>query len=298
MKLASVTFHGDKSQVGGAQIPALAFKKWCGIFGISCDYLASPSIDELCEYTGVFFCTPPNWELVKHIDNYSLMIHTEFDPYSRYVMNKAKSIVCIDSLYWSYPNSIEWHPCTLPEMLLNGSESFPDWDDRAGTIYSARVSTWKNANVLKAYTNLTAFNEIYGPVSIYGKANNSGFGRFVKDTLGCVQHIDSVYDINSMALHHKRHKFFWDVSGSTSYTADIKRLNLSCFEAMKSGCIPIVNMDFVPDEVKDFCIDFREVHKEHDFNSMLRNMVQGAVDRYYGLAQIRQNVLKIIESIT
>ncbi len=295
MKIASITCYNDKDKIGGGYIPAVAFKKWCDILGVDCDLLSYyPGIDLSC-YDSVFLATSDIPFNHNRIPKYVVMIHAEFDIFNRSLMDYAKAVVVIDKdmSYWDFHNQIFWYPCTLPEFLLTGGESFEN--DRKGTLYAARLSTWKNADVLLAYSNLETFQKDYGPITVYGNANKEYFDTHIRTCTSNANLNIGVYNIADMPDICKQHKYFWDVSGNNKYKLQIKRLNLSAFEAMKYGCIPIVNREAVPDEINEFSVDFRNLHKASELN--LHKMLKAAKHSYFGYNAVKNQVERIIEEL-
>ena len=299
MKIASLTSYWEPDKIGGGYIPAVAFKEWCEILGLSCDlinYKDDPAIIDGYDY--VFLSTTDIRISSRDIKcPYAVMIHAEFDDVNYDLINNAKSVVVIDKplKYWDFKDQIFWHPCTLPKFLLTGNEFFHPF--RKGTLYAARISRWKNANTLLAYSNLNMFQEIYGPVKIIGKANDQMFGNAIYNCLYDAIVLNKTFDIHYMETIASLHKYFWDVSGTNTYKIHIKRLNLACFEAMKYGCIPIVNKKAVPEEVHDFCIDFRDIGARHNTEHMQEIMLNKAKTEYFGYEQVKQQVIKILNAL-
>lgn len=296
MKIASVSFHSNPNQIGGAHVPAVAFKEWCDILGVKCDLVFG--YEDLYKYDAVFFATPPDERALELKIPYVVMIHAEFDKYNSDVMDRALSIVVIDQTmkYWPFLNQIYWHPCCQPKYLLKGDEVFDDY--KKGTLYAARVSTWKNANTLAAYSNLNIFQECYGPVTILGKANKSYYGEFVNSSLSNVCRIDRLFNPDEEILRYQQAEFFWDVSGTRDYRLPIKRLNLAAFEAMKYGCIPIVDKNTVPKALHDFVIDFRSMLDNKVYSKALgKVMLSKAETEYFGYYQVQKMVMEIIRTL-
>lgn len=299
MRIASVTSYWEEEKIGGGYIPAVAFRDWCEIFGLSCDiinYKDDPSAIEGYDY--VFLSTTDIKIRSRDIKcPYAVMIHAEFDDYNHDLINNAVAVAVIDKTlnYWPADNQIFWHPCTLPKFLLTGSENFSPF--RKGTLYAARISRWKNANTLLGYSNLQLFQKTYGPVKIIGKANDQVFGNSIYNCLYDAVVVNSTFNIHYMETIAPIYKYFWDVSGNNNYPINIKRLNLACFEAMKYGCIPIVNMDAVPEEVHDFCIDFRDIGANHNIEAMRDIMLTKAETEYFGYQQVKHQVFKILKAL-
>lgn len=299
MKFASVTFNHLPNQIGGGHVPAVAFKEWCGILGHECDILDFSEGNVIKGYDAVFYCTPPLLDTQLPLDGapYVVMIHSEFDDYRRSIMDGAKAVIIIDrdDKHWDFNNRIYWHPCCRPKYLLHGGEVFNN--DREGTLYAARVSTWKNANTLAAFSNLKHFKNMFGPVKIYGKANNSEFGNFVHSAKQDTLIFDALFTNEELEDEYKSNEWFWDVSGTNEYKLEIKRLNLAAFEAMKFGCIPIVDKDCVPPEIMRFALDFRDVTdilSKWEVRNKRAEMLNAAKTEYFGYNAVKKQVEQII----
>jgi hypothetical protein len=309
MKIASVTFSGSKEQVGGAQIPALAFKKWCDIFNIECDYLNYNDIwdkRELNNYNSVFFCTPINNTILKECQltiPFVSMIHAEFD--KKLVIDdandKAEAIVVIGINYWDCfkPKQLYWHPCTLPEYLLTGDEVFND--DKSGLVYAARLSKWKNALMLSALTKYKPFMNIVNHVTIYGEANRAWYEDAIEILDPNWTRVRGIYSINDFEETRNRFenfKLFWDVCGNKNYKIKIPRINLAAYEAMKFGGIPIVNQINTPESTHPFTIDLNMLENDINIIDYKREyMLAGASYKFYGYNQVKQQVSRIIEAL-
>lgn len=296
MKIASVSFSHKPEQIGGAHVPAIAFKKWCDILGYDCDLVHfCDGATDLNSYDAVFFATANIPDGLEIKVPYVVMVHAEFDFYESKIIENARSVIVIDKPmeYWHFEKQIFWHPCTLPENLLKGDEVFEK--SKRGTLYAARVSTWKNSIMLGALSNIHNFISEYGPVTIMGKANKNSYGSILDQSTSNVIRIDGIFNLRDIQTHAKLNRYFWDVSGNNDYKLKVKRLNLSAFEAMKQGCVPIVDKDAIPPELHSFCIDYRSVMCGHDTNALLENMLLKAQTEYFGYHQVKQQVLKIIE---
>lgn len=292
-KLASVSFFHEPSQIGGAHVPALAFKGWCDKLGVDCDLIEYNS-GSLEGYDGIFFATPPDWTVVKFlISPFVVMIHAEFDAYDPRVMDKADAVIVIGEDFWDFPKQIHWHPCTNPEHLLTGYEVFSQ--NKKGLLYAARLTTWKSANVLCALSTQSDFLADFGPIDIYGKANDPQFDYAIRCIDSNVKFHDGIYVRADLMIEYIQKDTYWDVFGKKGYDIHMKRLNLSCYEAMKHGCIPIVNMDNVPSMVKSFCIDHRFLSSYYDLEFMRRNMLEAAKTEFFGYEQVKVQVKKILE---
>lgn len=298
MKLASVSFHHLPEQIGGAHVPAVAFKEWCGELGVECDLVCYKQGQSFEGYDGVFFCTPPALDVIINLDvPFVVMIHAEFDQFDWRVMSLAKAVVMIDpeDRYWDFDNRIYWHPCCRPSHLLKGDEVFSS-PPRDGVLYAARLSTWKNSAMLVALSEQDMFQRYLGPVTIFGKANNDEYGKFVRSQKhDHVKFVDGIYTHEQLVPHYKSNLLFWDVSGTHDYRIEIKRLNLAAFEAMKYGCIPIVDPRTVPDAINEFAIDYRELFDGRYYGWHRDKMLELAKTSYFGYEAVKKQVTKIIE---
>jgi hypothetical protein len=309
-RLASVTFNGKKEQVGGAQIPALAFKKWCDILGIDCDYIDYNNLwdkQELNNYTGVFFCTPINYSILNECKlnvPFVSMIHAEFD--KKLIIDEAndqaEAIAVIGFNYWDCfkPKQLYWHPCTLPEYLLTGDEVFEK--NKSGLIYAARLSKWKNALLLSALTKYQPFMDIVEHVTVYGEANREWYENAIEILDPNWTRIKGIYSINDFEESKNRfEKFnlFWDVCGNKNYKIKIPRINLAAYEAMKFGVIPIVDQTNTPPSTDYFTIDLNKLGQDiNRINIKRALLVEGARYKFYGYNQVKQQVSQIIEVLT
>lgn len=298
MKLASVSFNCNPEQIGGGHVPAIAFKEWCIFLGHECTLINGNHVPDESYYDkfdGVFFATPPKkGYCVPSKIPYVVMIHAEFDSYDDTIMDGAKAVAVIDQKlnYWKFKNQKYWHPCCSPRHLLTGAEVFRK--RKGGLLYAARVSTWKNANTLMALSNINDFQLMYGPISIYGKANNNEFGKLVNGAKSLlVNRVDSLF--NPDDLNYSEYEFFWDVSGTNEYKIKIPRLNLAAFEAMKHGCIPIVDKNAIPESLWNCVIDIGDLFNNVDLNEIRNNIIDGAKFKYYGFNHVRNQVEEIIK---
>jgi len=303
MMILSITDYNNKERIGGGYTPAIAFTKWCHILGHESELLTiegkatEADYEQINKADALFIASPTvDIDAFRIKVPYVVMIHAEFDYFrSHHIPNLAKAIVCIDKdkKYWLFNKQLYWHPCTLPEYLLKGDEVFEQ--NKSGTIYSARLSRWKNAETLFAYSNLELFNRQYGPIDVFGTANDKAFGELLHRQKSNVYWDDRIYDLEDMVNKYPSYSYVWDVSGNNEYNLSIKRLNLIGYEAMKFGCIPIVNKEAVPKELHDFCIDFTEIDKNHNPHRMREIMLEKAKTEFFGYNQVKKQVEQIIE---
>lgn len=295
MKIASFCFHLKQDQVGGAQIPAIAFKKWAELFNIECDLvthsdfctseLINPDIpcqvkiidneQELNEYQAVFFSTVDhfggsNFDFDKITIPRASMAHAEFDNtmfgglkrfYS--VMKTAQVPIVIGTHYWKLRGyEYLWYPCCFPEYLINGAEQFP-MGIHEGILYSARLSDWKNAHLLAMLSKIHQFRDSVGyKISVFGKANKPKYQDLINDinpNWNEETSVYNVYDYPSIAKRNSQHQYIWEVSGANDYWFELYRFNLSAVEGMKFGLVPIAHIDAVHDVCKRFTIDIKKI---------------------------------------
>jgi len=298
MKLASVTFSGRPDQVGGAQIPAKAFQKWCKIFNIECDYLIWENTTpfELNNYDGIFFCTVPTDDQVVDINvPYICMIHAEFDIPTN-AIHKAISLVVIQKDYWGYPNELPWYPCVFPEYLLKGDEIWST--NKSGLLYSARITTWKNATLLAGLTRYKPFLDFYGPVYISGKANHDHYQESIDLIDPNWTIISGLFDINHFGKVRAKHyekSTYWEVFGTPKNRIQIPRFNLSAVEAMKFGLVPIVDKRSTPNHTNIYTIDINDIGDYHRINDYRKRMMEILPNSPYGYDAVYKQIQNILE---
>lgn len=295
MKIASYCFHLRKDQVGGAQVPAVAFMHWARNFGIACDLVTSrafipnsgisediskhyqvkiiDSEDELNEYDAVFFSTPDvfggsNFDFNKITIPRASMAHAEFDSElyggpERFhsIMSTADVPIVIGEGYWPGLRAKEklWYPCTLPEYLLRDAVL----SEADGIMYAARLSDWKNAHLLGLLSKIRKFRDsVHRRIHVYGKANRADYAFLLQDIAPkwtSREGVFSVYDLLEIQSRNSQYKFYWDVSGRDSYWFKLKRLNLAAVEALRYGQIPIAWKDQVPAELRNLIIPVENI---------------------------------------
>lgn len=289
MRIASVCFNAGRDQVGGAQVPAYAFKQWCQQLGHQCDFVSAYSgylsndipcpIRRIAEayhldnYDAVFFSTFGDFDFHNMTVPFTFMIHAEFDP-SNYEnglkrmmqvseLKMCKFVTVIGNDYWSFEKQKLWYPCCMPNYLINGSEK--PILNKKGLLYAARISTWKNLHTVAQLSNDFTFSNFIKDIGVFGAANKSEYLDHVmaqNPKFDIDNSVFSVYDVKKIKQRNSKYKYFWDVNGSNQYKIELKRVNLACVEAMKFGCIPIVNMETAPDFMSSFALDISDIRWE------------------------------------
>jgi hypothetical protein len=255
MKIASVTFFNPDTEFGGATTPAFAFQSWCIQFGHDCDLLVCPTPDMLNAYDAVFFNTPPRDHQEFCYSNlkvpFALMIHDEtdigkYEVFPRMVKDQnCKVLVGIDhdgDFYKDYHDTrVFWHPCCMPDDLhpresANTSEI---------VLYAARITHWKNPDKFMEFVN--KYNAKH---AIYGRVDDDLFG--IK-SMPFPKNMDaSSYDV------------FWDVCGNRRNEMKVKRLNLTSFEFISKGLMPIVNPRAIPKALRGAFIEWDQEHESYN----------------------------------
>jgi len=298
MRIASFCFNTERSSIGGAQTPAVAFVKWCREFNIDCDLVTNNNninsdipypvifIDDpefLNTYDAVYFSTigkfgDSSFYYESLTVPFVVNIHAEFDIdlYGNpdrvdQIMKMATSVIVIGEGYWPWHNQLLWHPCAQPEYLIDGTEGFDD-SYRDGLIYAARLSEWKNAHILAHMSE--PFNYAHGRIHVYGKANDPEYQKnidFHNPLWEYKEEIFNAYDYEYMKRRNSGYKYIWDVSGSERYKIQILRLNLVAIEGMKFGLIPIADPKSA--HPKSFYIPIDELLNIHDYPGLREEML-------------------------
>jgi len=314
MKIASISFYDLKTQVGGATVSAVAFKKWCDILGFDCDIRCGKENIQIKNYDAVFFSTPiprtPSFgyatyeELIK-LSNiaykpFALMIHVE-DDMNKYGDNlqmfnneNCKALVNIDEKadYFKdwHENRIQWNPCCEPKFTT--PRSTPQVTE--SIIYSARVTPWKNAHLLIAFATQHGLQ-----YQVYGRIDNQDYAN--------------KYNIKSIQYdrHELKHfgDLYWGVCGNETNRMLVKRVELAAFEALSHGLMPIVNANAIPDDLKGIFIevdvdniDYGKLKEDIIFyrsNKMARwhEMISKMATTSYSYKGARASVIKILNSL-
>ena len=299
MVLASVTFSGKPEQVGGAQIPAIAFQKWCQILEVECDYLIwdQTSVDALNKYDGVFFCTTPTPAQVFNLHvPYTVMLHAEFDTVND-TLKDALAVIVTNSSYWTMPNQMLWAPPSLPEYLMTGDEEWYQYKE--GLLYSARFTTWKNVTLLAGLTRYEPFLDKWGPVYVAGQANHGHYQDnidLIDPNWTKITGLYNILDFDKTRAKHYQKDTYWEVFGTPKNRIQMPRLNLSAIEAMKFGLVPIIDKRSAPQHTHKYCIDVEDLGRQictDDLRSMMLNMMPDGPYGYNAVKQQMENILEV-----
>lgn len=332
MKIASVCNYPNKTNVGGGQVPAVAFKKWCDIYLVDCDVVSIADTNngintmipdlkvvkseyELNEYDFIFFSSIGSIDYEKIKQRFAVMLHAEFDKTfygeerSELAIKKSDFVVVIGNDYWkTKKREFFWYPCTLPEYLLRISDDFEkvnDWGD-ISLLYSARLSTWKNAALLAAFTHLSDYKHSIGKTVVYGEANNKYYGDAIlrmNPNWEKKHGIYNIYDNDETKERHKGFHLFWDVNGSDTYRVQLKRMNLSAFEALKFGLLPVVDSNAVPDVIKYNSIWYDRINRLHSaystntFNTYRQESIYNIARSEFGYQGVSEQITRILYAI-
>lgn len=260
MKIASVTFFGEKGMAGGGRTPAIAFKDWCDLLNIECDYINvfdGITAEELNEYDCLFFATPPypadgsfDMRLIK--TNFIFMLHGECDV-EMYGKEKIAEMrmhpSCIGVVHVGNHNSeLLWFPCCRPKDLWSG-EIKPR--KKTGLLYAARVFEMKNPVQFMKMANETL--HITHNALMIGECKSNFLNRTLEAIKGGVNYWPHEFDEDVML--DKDFGFYWEVFGTLSRPVNSPRLNLSAVEAINNGMMPIVNPKSMPERMTQIFIN-------------------------------------------
>lgn len=248
MKIASVTFSPLKENVGGAVIPAIAFKQWCDYFNrsfnkfesfkdidcevvgiipenikpiehdfVSSDMLITSNISVLNDYDAIFFNTPPiyvDWfdpDIIKK--PFIIMIHGELD-YQLYgrelILSFLEHPKCVGQAHID-PNRDDgffWHPCTQPGKLINRTIQNRTG---AGMVYAARIRNWLNPDLFLNITN--QLSDIIGVSTMMGPIAGKHVNRIRKLAARSKTNLNlGAFSQNTFFnLNRKIYSLYWDV---------------------------------------------------------------------------------------
>lgn len=315
-KIASFCFNTEKENIGGAQVPAVAFKRWCDILNIQCELVTNKKIiseylpefkiiksaEELNDFDAVFFSTPGKLDFEAIQIPFTVMVHAEFDKNfyadSFYESTKFSNFVTvIGENYWNFRHQNIWYPCCLPEYLVNDRRV--RCDNKDGVVYSARLSTWKNAHLLALLSKDSRFIEKFGEVKIFGKANKSKYSKRINAIDEDInEEIYNGYDIQESRLKFSQYKYFWDVSGNFNYNIKLLRFNLACVEAMKFGCVPIIKPQSVPEKFRDYCINIYDIIDDRkvflSYETLSSSIYNSLLESNYSFYAVKKQVINIL----
>jgi len=297
-----ISFNDRPEQIGGAQIPAYAFKAWMDIFGIESEIVTTP--DEAVGADWYFLATPGPfnggaWELDAP---FALMAHAEFDSqlykdFGWYLGHPNCKLFVTITDFWGWINKpkLHWHPCTHPDYLLTEGTIF-NKDFKEGIIYAARISRWKSPNLLAALTKYGPFMEaVDNQVHIIGKPSSDfeiDEGNYIR--------IDTRYDSRKVSDTKKMfsvYKYFWDYASHPEISNRYKRLNLAAYEAISEGCIPVVNPKYTDPSAIKFGIDLTKGFPNTRREYILRQdyMKEVMINKGLSYNGVKDQVVKIVE---
>jgi hypothetical protein len=334
MRIAAVSFHWAHEDIGGAQVPAVAFKQWCDIFGIKCDLLGFTNeyidtmhlrpdfvyldleerfLSVINGYDAVYFCTPGpmNDEGSGRFDfsgikvPYVFHVHGEYDLSKMYnpfnVADLTNNVSCVGiatidprGAFWPFSKPMfPWHPCTLPAYLWKPTDPIIR-NNGEGVIYAARIARSKNPYL---FSWMAKRHPHLGPFHMYGIRNKMGRTVIEIDESGIRRFpsLTNVYDVKGTMERNAKHKFFFDVFGNDTLEIKMPRLNLSAVEALRSGCIPIVDMDVVPYNIHPISLDYRRISEYREPDPELYRAT--ILSSQYSYAAVEGQVAKIVTAL-
>lgn len=304
--IGAVTFHPEEKYVGGAQVPTFAFYRWCSILGIDCEIIDYWDIESLNECDWIFFGTPGRMNTIPPAYKFSIndisvpfvyMVHAEFDlslydEWHDFMGHEmCNAVVIIGNDYWQMDvPEFYWHPCTLPEYLLKEEHEF-DNSNRYGLLYAARLSRWKGMDKLEPLSRFKDFaTAVDNRIDVFGEGLidlQGGNYRLHRVAF-------SIKDFEEIEKRNSQYKYFWDVCGNAEYQFDIKRLNLAAVEAVRFGCIPIVDKNSVYPFALDFCVTLENGFPKN-FYSAQENMKEKVLESPMSYDSVKAQVEKIID---
>lgn len=280
-RIGIVNFNSAPGQIGGGQVPAVAFYNWCKIHQADAVMMEGPGF-ERCDW--YFLVTPGSFKgsasyKFQPDAPFAVMVHAEmdkdlYDDFSYYINhNLCRLVVTIfEPRYWKgvvNKPMLHWHPCTLPEYLIKPGHKF-DNANRSGMISASRISKWKGLDYLATFSMLKEFRDkVDHRIDVYGDANKyvpidgdyNVFGRH------------NVYDHSGTVKLFSQYKYFWDAIWHEDLTDSYHRLNLSAFEGIYCGCIPFVRSPYTAPWALKFAVDVRGGFPE-DFYSRQERMLE------------------------
>lgn len=271
-RIASVCFSPSKENIGGAQIPAVAFYQWCALLGYNCDLIGVGGSKEvffpfeftrledlaskLNNYTHVFFSTPdlPIEITEKLTVPFSIQVHRDSD-FELYGSENVEALIehPLRKLFihidandsWDIDRKCFWHPNALPQNLPGAlATKYPTCRD--GLLYLARITPWKGSVEFAEFAK-----KYHGPSFMAGPENIPGRVSDVKAANPDLGIQVGPIDPRDVQKYMQKFLFFWDAFKPEK----IIRMDLTGWEAISCGSIPIVNPESVPDFVMDFALD-------------------------------------------
>jgi len=295
MRLASVTFSPKLENIGGAQIPAFAFKEWCEIFGHDCSVIGCSNetngiditnyntimhpndINFLNGFDAIFFSTPImycNINMSEIKIPFMVMIHGEsdIDIYGGAVIDSMLDHdMCIGVIHIN-PNSpnirdkFYWHPCCSPSDLIDG-KIIPK--DNNGLLYASRIRRWLNYKLFMKTANEN--RDIIKESHMYGPCSRVETRMDVIQNHGCINiHIGP---FKRKEPYSDNTGLFWDVAGYGDKRIRFKRISLSAYEALKNGYMPIITKGTAPEH---FDGKFIEIPYEANHN-IIRERIENYI---------------------
>jgi len=332
MKIASVTFNPLTKNVGGGQIPAIAFKEWCDIFGIDCDVVGvldqvtigdkiSPDVNIILEsthflmlnyYDAIFFSTPiinssANIEDIRK--PFVVMIHGENDS-KLYGQNTIDDMFnnpsFIDTVhidvdkYFKEPSTLYWHTCCSPKDLIQKPIK-PKYGN--GILYAARITRWLNPELFIYITSnlITTDNHMYGHCLEQNLED-----KIVSEGSNIRQRLKP---FKRGEQYNNKTSLFWDVAGYYGRPFNMKRLSLSAYEGLKKGRIPIVGKGNAPKlfdglvlEIDQYNFDLKKFMSDYDFfieNNcvILSKISERLITSHLGYNGVKYQVKRILNKL-
>lgn len=336
-KIASVTFSPKRANIGGAQIPALAFKAWCDILGVECcaigisaddiniditnyhTILHPAQVEFLNGFDAIFFQTPTincEFDISQIKKPFVLMIHDENDmalygidninSYVKHEMCRGLVHIDLDGDYYKdlHKKRMYWHPCGMPDDLY---KTVVKPRTSHGILYAARVSSWKNPVLFAsvAAKNKDLFNN---SAYMFGNVHNGILASKILSTAETNVEISFGY-FDKKKAYKTDTGLFWDVCGTSDNKMVIKRMNLAAFEAVNNGFMPIVNPNAIPKQLRGIFIevnsmnfstsDFRrQVSHYFDNRSLYWQQINKTMaNSYASYNSIKFRVLNILDTL-
>lgn len=330
-RIASFSFFADKNKIAGDQVPAVAFWKWCQLLDVDCDLVTNANSPnwllpwhqienpaELNDYDAVFFSTMSffTFDFTAVEVPYCVMLHGEYDKimyggdrWCDSVLLNAKCVPVIGKGFWANPSKeIEWHPCTLPEYLIRDDEKLYMPINRGNSlIYSARLASSKGWDILAHLSkNKDFMSSVDDTIHVYGSINKKATQEKIEEISPdwTIKNGYSVYDEYAIMQRNQKYKFFWDVFYNRKHKIEMKRLNLSAYEAIKSGCIPIVDERTAPELFLKFGLPtIAQISSNHKYLSNISdqtsiNLIEWILEtKKYSFEGIKSQVEKIIHEL-